>query len=1075
MALQRDTVAIPFSSGVKPRVRARLLPADKLLTAQNCFFSLDNGPEKRFGHAAKTVRTSGDFPGLNGTVLPTAAPFRETYATTNPSLSSSWLYGWGIDDGVVAATTDPFEVSKQPYVGQLFGTTTRDNETIAWDGHRLFSYAVNQPSRYGETLSGSGVTALKGPSCLPVLRSQVFAKLASSQTIPDAADNGMTRLASWLNSDGTVGYALFDSTTGASLISGSFSFTTAKSVRCLSVDGWFHILVSDSGANSLEMRSFNQETPNLITSRSLGTVDNQFDVKKISESRFVVIKSKAGVISCFVLQQDGGTLSSFTPALGGFAASTNLAIACETDAQGNIGIAWLTTGAPVTVSFATYTQGGAVATARQQVATITLAQRLTLSPRVKSIAATMWDVFVEDTVGVVNQVRTYCVQAGTSSTLLATRHRMSMGSHAFRVGNRNFVWLASWFSTTPVFQATWFLCDTALLPVGKHDYGTANPDYGTSLNTCFSVNWHIDLTNPSPFKDRVVFHGALSFKQRVPSLTTTLSGTPNGVFAEPSIKFYELDFLPRLRSGQAGRTTYVAGAQLWAFDGQEVVESGFHMTPETPTGVLSGGGALSTGTYRYRVDLCHKNAQNEEVRSWSIISAALSATAGDKVTLTIPTMPMTRKEDAYFLVFRTAVNSSVYYLVSSRDSASASYVKNTLSVASVTLVDSLADSSVSGGEQYPANASSNNYVDPLPAPACEVISAGRDRLWLAGGELSAGEVAPSRLFFPGQAPAFSPLLNIQVDRNAEPITAVGFVGDLTIFFRKTSIYLLDSDGPDNFVNTAWPQPRRVLGDVGAVGQEGVALTLRGLWFQATAGLRLLGAGGQLLPEAGMEMDPVTSGAVYSASVVVPQFTQVRWYSRQVGVPTIILDYATNDWTTWTVDCVGATFSLASNLAILGKGDGNLWVETEGLYTDAGSGYEMIVRTSWLHGQALGDFQRVRRFALFGESSSTHQLRARVYYDERPFWEEEFVRNFPNSALFGNDAWGDNNWGDGSWGDSDSAVLQDQVYRHRFRPHRQKCSVFSVEFSDQSVTNAGFIPSVLALELGIKPGLDRISS
>jgi hypothetical protein len=57
----------------------------------------------------------------------------------------------------------------------------------------------------------------------------------------------------------------------------------------------------------------------------------------------------------------------------------------------------------------------------------------------------------------------------------------------------------------------------------------------------------------------------------------------------------------------------------------------------------------------------------------------------------------------------------------------------------------------------------------------------------------------------------------------------------------------------------------------------------------------------------------------------------------------------------------------------------------------------------------------------------------------------------------------------------SLVLRDNVFRVRGRPHRQKCSVFSVEFSDQGCVTGRFEPVVLALELGRKQGLDRIST
>jgi hypothetical protein len=365
-----------------------------------------------------------------------------------------------------------------------------------------------------------------------------------------------------------------------------------------------------------------------------------------------------------------------------------------------------------------------------------------------------------------------------------------------------------------------------------------------------------------------------------------------------------------------------------------------------------------------------------------------------------------------------------------------------------------------------------------------VIGGGRDRVWLAGGELSFGEVSPSRLFFPGQTPAWNPAINIQVDRNFEPITAVGFVGDLTAIFRRTKTYILDSDGPDNSYNGTWPSPRLSLADLGCTGQETLALSVGGLWFQSTSGLRQLSAGGSLA-NVGQEVDAVASVLTIAGSVVVPQYNQVRWYSRD-NSDSLVYNYDTQLWTSWSgLACKGAVFWPQSQTAVLARGDGTLLLETPGEWMDAGTPYEMRVQTSWLHAKNLGDFQRVRRFALFGPIDyGAHTLRTRVFYDERQFWDEEFQDDFMGddpTSVRNASVWGDTSWGDNTWGDSnylpglvdDGLSFRDGLYRVRHRPSRQKCSVFSLEFSDQGAATAGFIPVVVALELGVKPGLDRI--
>jgi hypothetical protein len=121
---------------------------------------------------------------------------------------------------------------------------------------------------------------------------------------------------------------------------------------------------------------------------------------------------------------------------------------------------------------------------------------------------------------------------------------------------------------------------------------------------------------------------------------------------------------------------------------------------------------------------------------------------------------------------------------------------------------------------------------------------------------------------------------------------------------------------------------------------------------------------------------------------------------------------------------------------------------------------------------------------------------RFYYDEREFFDEELTRDIPQvtgtlntSSVWNLSTWGGNGtnttWGnEGPWGDdqnatagvaTDALFFRDGVFRLRERPHRQKCSVISIEFSDRGCITGRFEPVVLCLELARKRGLDRIAT
>lgn len=1088
-----DTVAIPFAAGIKPTSRGRVLDQAKLITAQNCFFYLDEGPQKRYGHQARAVKRLGTVTALDGIVPPAAPPLRTPFSFSNPGIDACWLHGYGITD--TAALTDSvdageYAVSTQLNAGNLFGMFTRDSEALAWDGFRVYSYPNSATADFG---------VISNPAVFPALRGGPIAKSINGQNGSDCADSSVTKTVAWVY-DGAAFRSVFDSVSGACLVNEEelSGIASAESLRVITLGPWTHVVINDNDSD-LTMRSWHQDTPSSVTTRSLGTITAPvFDIKKISEAFAIVVRIEAATPEVVIIGQTGAISTSWTADTtggGGAATVDNVAIAID-PRSAETAIIWQLTGTFQVQLRSYYTFSGATASNKINVGSASDTKgRITVADNyLQSDEDSVWSVYIEDDGTNYRQVRAYCVTSGGTVTLAATRYNTCLATHAFRAGQRTYVWC---MGDQEVFelQPTWFLCDEKLLPVGKALFGLAYGDTTTSVYTMPSVNWHTpDADHPS--KDRFVFSGSLGYRQRAEVETDTPD--PNGVWLEPSVFAYTLDFLPNLRTAQAGRCTYIAGAQLWEYDGTALNEAGFHLAPENVTVTPGGAGDLDpTKTYNWRIDLCYKNAQNEEVRSWSQVITVASNTSETsyKAAIVIPHVPMTRRDNAYFLIFRTEGNGTEYFLVSSRDPsdsglAANGFKANDRSAESYSYTDNLSDTVLIQREYHPANAA--GYLQPFSAPACEVVAAGRDRLWVAGGELSPGEIAPSRYFAPGQTPAFTPALNIQVDRNAEPITAVGFVGEVAVFFRKTSTYTMDSDGPDNVAQGVWSYPRLALADVGAVSQESLALAGEGLYFQSPAGIRVITPGGGLRPPGaglvgglGTDVDTLASIGTYSAAVVVPEHSQIRWYSRDPDQPTLVVDYTKNVWTTWTgLTTPGAVFWEPGSTVLLARGDGQLWREDSEKHLDGDRTYEMVIRTAWLHAAGMGDYLRARRFALFGEASDGLSLRYRVYYDERPFHTDEGTLDFVGSnpsTTFNPSTWGSTTWGFGPWGDESAETnagsgsglwFRDGVFKFRRRFARQKCSVFSVEFSDQG-SDASFTPVVLALELGLKPGLDRI--
>ena len=1037
MSIPSETIALPVTKGLDVSTDARLVNPPGLLEAENTQFS-GGGAKKRIGHTSLKVR------GEHGIV------FDES--------ESVWIFGLGIiqDEARPAGEEDvSFWHSGNPAAGALHGVFSRDNETVAWDGSRLYSYLPSQlesQAQYSADVEGEAV--------MPSLRATPMAKYSEHQGLSEMADTGAVRIVTWINEDptaATIKYALYDSVTSALISRGTFAVNAATYARAFTLGDWLHVAVLDNDDGRVKLFSINSSEPNNVTYRSYGDAYH-FDLFKVSETEAVLARTNAEGIRITWISTVGTGSAARTPIQYSPAASTpDGIIAVAVGVLNDVAVAWYDS-ALTRWSVAVFNPNSTLrdeylfpSTLSDTPLRVTLAPHFTHTSELESI----WEMFWDDGLKIVGQ-RVWIASGSITLGVERPRYNQVLASRAFYVGDRVFFWAGF----PSAIQATWLLLDEGLKPVGHMDFGVA--DIPNTTGRLAGIN----------FTSQYDIQCALNYKIRVAPKDPTIA--TGSIYTESSIKGVYLDFLPTLSTAQAGRATYVAGAQLWSYDGQEITEAGFHIGPEPTLSQTTGGALTVEGTYSYRVDLCYRNAQNEEIRSLSILTESLVLTPENQtIVLSIPTLP-TRRENAYLLIFRNAMESGTplteWWLLNSRDPADADFLPHDLTTDFITYTDTGAvdDTEIQVRELHPAT---DTYLQPIAAPACEIITSGRDRLWVAGGELPAGLVAPSRLFDSGEIPSFNAYLAIQVDRSIQPVTALGFVGEIAAVFREGSVHLIDSDGPDNVANGFWNPPRFVLSDTGAVSQASIARISQGLLFQSRAGIRLLGPGGGLTA-IGLDIDKQIKDFEVVGTLVNQGLQEVRFYG---ATGAYVFNYAYGTWAHWT--CGGVGVAASSSGAVLARSDGHLWIETPGLYTDGERTYTHRIRTAWLHGGNIGDFQRVRRVGALGRYADlehpTHTLRLEVFYDEREFWEDRIEWTYPDTTT-NQDTWGAGDWGDGVWGDTTATIsnLEDLTWEWDVMPAKQKCSVFSVALEDVNTDGPGFELSAFTFELARKTGLDR---
>lgn len=1034
--MEWETVSVPFSGGVDLRLPGRTVEPQRLLRLQNGRFDANvAGIRKRRGHVGHAVR---DFTAPDGSGLPSEG---------------------GIGSEPVGGSTTI------PDAAQLYGMAKRDEEVLAWDGTRLFSWPPGVQSGAGWQEPIAAV--------MPHLTSAPLTDTVAAQKQFSVAIGRDVAVAAWVDVDENLHYTVYDPTTWAirARVSGGEGVTSVVSVRTVASGDWVHVLYCDG--TSLHMASFHPTNVEPSTP-SVAECAGQFDVRQVTDDLFLVgyrNGSDEALITYF--NADGTTNNTYASAGtvldtgAGAEATVVLLSVCHHPDTAEIALIWTPDATSTEAYLTVYDSGGTNPGSRHTVTTsATNITQVTIAPVETSSGKGSFRFAYSDPTDrvVVSDRATKAGILGGSSTL---RHS-TLAGHAFSVGVLWFMpvvktYAALYNSTSPTrLQRGYYLIDESHTPVGRYEYGTADDTTALILQ---GFCWDADQVQGQ----RTRWHGGLTYKVRV-------DARDENYYDEPSGKRLTLDFLPKLAWAQQGRSTYFAGAQLWEYDGDRLREAGHLEYPDNcvPIAGAATANTLEDGTYDYKVRAVRKNAQGEEVMSASVTTTSVLIAGGPKkVTLHINTLPYSRyPDDTYFNVYRREATGSSYYLVSSRDpedSGDNGYAANDPSVDEITFSDALPDDDLLGREREPGDAGT---LHPFAPPASTVIGAGRDRLWLAGGEIPAGDVLPSLLFESGQAAQFTQFLQTTVDRGHSPVTGFGFMGHSAFVFKADKTYAFEADGPNNLGQGGFDYPRLIASDTGAIDQAGIVLTPRGLLFQSLAGVKLLATNYQVM-DAGDPVKTQMATADVRAALVVPGDQEVRFYTTGDAY---VYDYSRGEWAVWTgLGCRGAVLG-PNRLAIVGKSNGRMLVETEDTWLDDDLTYDWVSRTAWLSASGPLSFWRVRELAVVGDLYGDHVLRCRVYYNDRDWPEDEWTWD-PASDL-NTSLWGDLDWGDGVWGDVNSdgvSDLLDRTYEFRRRLARQKCARVSFEFSDQGANSEGPALTAISLQVGRRAGHNRTAA
>lgn len=483
------------------------------------------------------------------------------------------------------------------------------------------------------------------------------------------------------------------------------------------------------------------------------------------------------------------------------------------------------------------------------------------------------------------------------------------------------------------------------------------------------------------------------------------------------------------RCVRLGKTLYVTGGQLLQYDGEGLVEVGFHIYPWYFATVDGGAGGKDAGNFTYKLGWRWDNNQGERDRSTTAThgqSGTLAASHKVSFGSTVP-LHTTLKQGSrvapaveHWATLKDPVAEAPFYLVSSQDPSVTSnpnrYLENSPTSAFLsTFDDSLADATVAKKETHPENGA---VLEALAPPAATIVAASQDRLFLAGISDNPYQVWYSRLRGEGEVASFHDNLTVEVPPTGGDITALAFLNETLVVFCERAIYALPGDGFDNTGGGFNYGPARLVSaDVGAKSHDLVALTPLGLWFMSNKGWHLLDRQFQV-QYVGGPMKTYDSDNWLCVHVMESK-QQIRCMSSS---RVLVFNMRRGQWSRWTVgDGAHAAiwdgvYNYCSSSAV--KYENTIYASVN---------YSLDVETAWIYPAGPLGYAAVKEAMILAEYRSSHTLRIRMAW-----------MGTDGGTTYFHDKW---------W--TPSATTVGGHMQHKFRPRKSKGQAWKLRITDES--------------------------
>lgn len=533
-------------------------------------------------------------------------------------------------------------------------------------------------------------------------------------------------------------------------------------------------------------------------------------------------------------------------------------------------------------------------------------------------------------------------------------------------------------------------------------------------------------------------------------------------FSVLGINVTRLNFAPTksLLNAVLGENLHIAGGILQMYDGDVVVEHGFHVFPETVEAGAATvmGGFMSDGNYGYVAVYRWTDNYGQEHRSARSANLDVILSGGGTTQtqeIIIPTLRLTAKSDVVIELYRTENNGDIYYLTGT--------IANNPAVDELTIIDVRADSSLIS--QLPLY-TTGGVLDNGPAPSLSVIGVHTASNRLMGVGENSNLLLYSKIRQQGQPVEWNESLQKVLDPIGGKVTAIASMDEKAVIFKEDAILFISGAGPNNLgEQDTFTEPERISVDVGCIEADSVVLTPLGLMFKSRKGIYLLNRSLQT-EYIGAPVEEY-NGLTITSAKIIGQFNHVRFTTSNGDC--LVYSYDYNLWGTFTNHAALGAEVIGNDYYYV-RSSSELYKENRTSFSDNGRPIKMLLEFGWLSFASLQGFQRAYKAMILGDWFSEHKLRIKVGYDFNEAWVQDVLidptPDIINPATYGSES----PYGSGSPYGGDG-----NVYQARIDFAIQKCQSIKLQISDeQLVAGEGLSLSNISLQVGGKTGLFKPS-